>query len=567
MIEEKEAYTPTPRRTDEWLVRLIALLTAAMGVINLVSATFPALSDRLAVLKQVLPLEVRHGSHLAAALAGFALLLLAEALLRRKQVAWGMTIVILLISSISHLLKGLDYEEASLAFALMIILLVNRHHFHAYSDLPSARRGLFILLAAVGFTLAYGITGFYMLDRHFKVSYDFFAATRQTFVMFTQFYDPGLEPLTGFGRFFGDSIYVVAAGTVFYSLVMLIRPVLVHEPATAQERLRAREVVSAFGHTSLARMALFPDKHYFFSRGGSLFAFVPKGRVALVLGDPIGPAEDLPAALAEFSRFCGKNDWFPVYYQALPEHLEQYQSCGMEVLPIGQEAVVDLTTFTLEGKAGKDFRTVLNKMDRLGFRAQVYRPPLTDALLHELREISDEWLSNMHGREIHFATGWFDEEYLRGTPVVTVSAPDGVITAFANIIPEYQAPEMAVDLMRRRNLVEHGSMDFLFIKMLQWAREEGAQSFSLGLSALSGLAEASENLATERALNYIYENVNRFYNFKGLHAFKEKFSPGWQARYLVHPGLASLPAIGTALMRANTGDDFLSAYFFPRSQR
>ena len=565
--EEKQNYNPTRRGSDVWLVRMIAILTGLMGLVNLVSATSPALADRLALLKQVLPLEVRHGSHLAAALAGFALLLLAEALFRRKQVAWLLSTIILAVSAVSHLLKGLDYEEASLAAGLMVILLVNRHHFHAYSDLPSVKRGLLILLAAVGFTLVYGTTGFYVLDRHFKVIYDFAPALRQTFVMFTQFYDPGLEPLTGFGRFFGDSIYMVAAGTVFFSLVMLIRPVLVRQPATAFERARALEVVKAFGHTSLARMTLFADKHYFFSQGGSMVAYVPKGRVALALGDPVGPSQDRPAALDEFTRFCARNDWFPVFYQALPDDIGLYQARGMESLLIGQEAVVDLSAFTLEGKAGKDFRTALNKMDRLGFTAEVHPAPITDALLHELRAISDEWLMNMHGREIHFATGWFDDDYIRSTPVITVKGPDGVISAFANIISEYQSREMAVDLMRRRQQVEHGSMDFLFIKMLQWAKEQGAESFSLGLSALSGLDQAAENLATERALNYIYENVNRFYNFKGLHAFKQKFSPQWQARYLVYPGLASLPAIRTALMRANTGDDFLTAWLSPHFHR
>ena len=260
-------HLPIHRRSDDWIVRLIAILTAVMGAVNLVSATFPALMDRLAILRKILPFEVRQGSHLTAALAGFALLILAGTLQRRKRVAWLVTIIFLLISAVSHLLKGLDYEEASLASLLIIILIANRHHFHANSDMPSVRSGLLVLFVAILFTLVYGVTGFYLLDRHFKISYDFLGAVRQTFVMFTQFYDPGLEPLTGFGHFFGDSIYMVAAGTISYSLVMLLSPVLVHEPTSSQQRSQAKEIVERWGNSSIARFTLFPDKSYFFSPG------------------------------------------------------------------------------------------------------------------------------------------------------------------------------------------------------------------------------------------------------------------------------------------------------------
>jgi len=550
------------RQSDDWIIRLIAILTALMGVVNLVSATFPAMRDRLALLEHIFPLEVRRGTHLTAALAGFALLLLAETLGRRKRVAWIMTVIILLISAISHLIKGLDYEEASLAMALCVVLIANRHHYHSHSDLPSIRNGLLVLLTAILFTLVYGTTGFFLLDRHFKIHYSFTAAVRQTFVMFTQFYDPGLEPLTGFGHYFGNSIYFVAAGTLLYSFVMLLRPVLLREPASAQQQIRAREIVEHWGCSSLARFALFPDKSYFFSPGGTLIAFVPKGRVALALGDPIGPESDFPEALEAFKEYCTQNDWLSAFYQVQPDYLEAYKSSGLESLMIGQEAVVDLSTFTLAGKASKDFRTALNKMERLGHCAETHVPPLSDDLLQNLRDVSNEWLTSMHGSEMGFSLGRFDDEYIRHCPVVTITTPDGTISAFANVITSYQSPQYAIDLMRRREKIENGTMEFLFVTLLRWSKDQGASTFSLGLSPLAGLGAQADDLSTERALHYIYENINRFYNFKGLHTFKEKFGPQWQPRYLIHSRLSSLPLIGTALVRATTGDNFLTDYLF-----
>jgi phosphatidylglycerol lysyltransferase len=185
---------------------------------------------------------IRHGSHLGAALAGFGLMLLADGVWRRKRAAWLLAVVLLLVSSATHLVKGLDYEEAFLSLLLMIILLLSRAEFHARSDPPSVRRGLGVLLAAIGFTLAYGTAGFYLMDHHFRINYALGPAIRQTFVMFTQFYDPGLEPITGFSRYFASSIYLVGLFTTGYALLMILRPVLIafRRPRGAR---RAAEIV------------------------------------------------------------------------------------------------------------------------------------------------------------------------------------------------------------------------------------------------------------------------------------------------------------------------------------
>lgn len=547
-------------RSEAWGVRLLAALTALMGVVNLLSAVTPALAGRLVMVEQVLPLEVRRGSRLAATLAGFALLLLAVTLWRRKRVAWMLTLGILVVSIVTHLLKGLDYEEALLATALALGLIVLRASFHARSDPPSFRQGLWVMAAVLVFTLAYGVLGFYLLDRHFSVNFDLLPALRQTVVMFTQFYDPGLEPITGFGRYFAVSIYVVGSATLTYGLFMLVRPVVVRQPARPDERARARAIVEAHGCSSLARFALFDDKSYFFSPGGSVVACVVKGRVALALADPIGPEGDLAPTVVAFKDHCARNDWTPAFYQVPLNHLDVYKAAGFRALCVGREGVVDLATFTLAGNANKDLRTAVNRLTRLGHRTEVHPPPLSDDLLNELRTLSDEWLTMMRGRELRFATGWFDDDYIRHSVVIAVHTPDGHISAFANVVPEYRRSEATVDLMRRRREVVNGAMDFLFVAMLAWAKERKYAAFSLGLSALAGVGEHSDDPVVERALRYIYEHVNRFYNFKGLHAFKDKFRPCWEPRYLIYPGPATLPAVAAALVRAHAGEDFLRVY-------
>jgi phosphatidylglycerol lysyltransferase len=114
--------------------------------------------------------------------------------------------------------------------------------------------------------------------------------------------------------------------------------------------------------------------------------------------------------------------------------------------------------------------------------------------------------------------------------------------------------------MRRRREAEHGTMDFLFVALFQWAKAQGYATFNMGLSSLFGVGEHAGDPAVERALHYIYEHVNQFYSFKGLHAFKEKFHPQWSPRYLIYPGPASLPAVAMAMIRADSGDDFARDY-------
>jgi phosphatidylglycerol lysyltransferase len=557
-VQRMQLFSSSQRTlTEIWSVRFTAILVALMGLVNVLSAVTPSMAERIAILERYLPLEIRHGGHLTAALAGFALLVLAHGLSRRKRVAWVLTLVMLAISAISHLIKGLDYEEAILAGGLAVILWRSRAHFHARSDVPSVRQGLRVLAGAFLFTLAYGILGFFLLDRHYSLNFGFWSALRQTVVMLTEFYDPGLIPITRFGRYFAGSIYAVGIATLSYAGLMLLRPVFVRGPATKEERQRARAIVEKFGYSSLARFLLFNDKHYVFTPGGSVIGFALVGRTAVTLGDPVGPVEDLLPSIEAFASLCRRNDWLPVFYQILPETLESYTSAGFETLCIGHEGIVNLHTFTLEGKEAKGLRYAVHKLKNTEHRFALHEPPILNELLGELRAISDEWLTMMHGTEKRFSLGWFEDEYIRTSAIAAVHTPQGWISAFANLVPEYRRNEISIDLMRRRQEIEPGTMEFLFVSMFQWAKEQGYDTFNLGLSALSGVGERPSDPAIEHVMHFIYEHVNQFYNFKGLHDFKEKFHPAWSPRYLIYPRAANLVQAWLAVTQANSGNHAL----------
>ena len=544
-------------------LRIITLLTGLVGILNLFEAVTPGLPARIEILQEIYPFEVRAGSHIFAAMSGFILLTLASRLWRRKRVAWLLTIGLLIISIVSNFLKGLELKTTIPAIILLVLLLVLRKQFTALSDRPSVAQGVRVLIGALLFTLAYGTTGFFLMEKQYTTQFNLPQAIIQTLAIFLTTDNAGLEPTTRFGEFFITSLYIIAASSLIYALWMLLRPVILKVGGTEAERQQAKAIIEQYGRSSLAHFCLLPDKNYYFSPSGkTVIAYVPKGRGAISLGDPIGEPEDFKDAIIDYQEFCVQNDWHPAFYQTLPHNLHLYKSLGFKAVKIGEEAIVELHNFSTQGKAGRNLRNALNRFNKLGYSTKFYQPPITDELLDRLKIISDQWLNEMQGSEKQFSLGWFDYDYLRGCEIATVESEQGEIIAFANIISEYQLNEITIDLMRKLNQAEHGVMEFLLVSLFQHFKELNYDSFNLGLSALSGLKKNRESPRLEGGLDYLYQHLNRFYNFQGLHGFKEKFNPRWEPRYLIYPNLATLPDVVVALVRADSGDRFWD-YFRP----
>lgn len=179
----------------------------------------------------------------------------------------------------------------------------------------------------------------------------------------------------------------------------------------------------------------------------------------MALGDPIGPEEEAADLIRGFTEFCRRNDWIPAFYQTQPDLLALYAQLGFRALKIGEEAVVDLTTFSTSGKSSQDLRSARNRLSKLGYSIAFQRPPLSPALLPELWAVSEEWLRPMRGSEKRFSVGWFDDDDLRQSQVAVVRAPDETITAFANLLVHNPRQEITIDMMRHRADLLRGMRD------------------------------------------------------------------------------------------------------------
>jgi phosphatidylglycerol lysyltransferase len=559
-VQRSAQFLKTMLWLEPWGIRLVALLTWLIGVVILLSAVWPAMLEPVTSIPASLPLVVRVDNRLATGLAGLALVLLAGGLWRRKRNAWLLTMLLLSMSAAISLLKGVHIDEAGPAIALVLLLLLLRRNFQVNSDPFSQRLGSIVLLCDCGFILAYGLTGFILSVLHSHHLPAFQDALHPQLFMLFPFFAPAFQPDPATGSYVATSIDVVGITSLGIAIFLLFRPVRLGKPASADERNRAAGIVSAHGSSTTARLALLADKHYFFSPGGSVIAYAVRGRGALALGNPIGPVEDAEAAIADFQALCARNDWQPSFYFIPEESRLYYQAAGFDLLCFEHEAIIPLASFSLEGSHNKALRNAYTKLVRLGYTSVLYCPPFEESLLRELRPVSDNWLSNHRGGEKHFFVGCFDRDYICSCPVMVVRAPDGRVAAFANIISASQKREIAVDLMRRHYGMMNGSMEFLFVSLLQWAKAQDYETVSLGGSTIFGKGSQPGDTRITRVLHLVTGLVSRFYRFEGLQDFKEKFHPRWETRYLVYPGMGSLALILITLARLHSGDDFLWGY-------
>ncbi len=515
--------------------RLAAVLTALMGVVNVLSAVQPALLEPVAALAELSPIAMRESGRVTAVFTGFMLLLLARGLWRHKRAAWWLTLAILSVAMVGHLLQD-DIAALTLTILLVIYLISQRSHFHALSDAPSVWQGVQVLIAAAVFTLAYGTVGFYFLARLQGESFNFIASWQRAALLFTTLTEPSLQ-LQNPTDIFADSIYIVGAATLGYAVILLLRPVLLPSPATTTAHRRAEKIVAAYGRSALSPLALLPDKSYYFSPGGSVVAFAHHKRTAVALGDPIGPPQDLADAVAGFSDFCMRHDWQPIFYRTQEDALSVYQEAGLQTLLIGQEAILDLTDAQAD-----------DTLPELA-QVQVLQPPFPAELLAQLRLVSDEWLALTGREERPFSWGWFGRAYLNLGVIAVLRIPSMGYAAFATAIPVAGTNELALGLLRHRRQVEPDSLAALIPALARWGQLQGFAHLSLGMGSKERvvLQVQEKRPLWNRLLQKLHLRMTPMSGYETQFVLQEQFASRWEPRYLAYPGAGSLPAIWATL--------------------
>lgn len=538
-------------RHRPYLVRIIALLALASGVVNLFSVIGPGLPGRVAALRHYLPFELLLGSRFLTLLIGFALVISSLNVWKRKKRAFQIVLVLAGLSIVFHLLKGLDYEEALLPAVLLIALLANRKEFTVKSMVPGVRTAIVRLAVALALAVGYGVFGFWLLDqRHFGINFTIGDSVHRTLRFLALAGDASLVPYTRYARWFLDSLYVMTITAFSYAVYSLFRPALYRFSTLPRERSEAAHLVELHGRSLLDYHKLWPDKSYFFSPEHDCFlAYRVTHNFALVLGDPVGPERSIEPFVRQFRELCEENDWAFAFYQALPDFLDVYRRCGLKRLKIGDEAIVELGDAAVEGKMRRRIRNRVRQLDAEGYRARRYDPPISDAVLAQMEEISDDWLGIPGHRERGFSLGTFDPDALRVTPVFCVEDPRGRMIAFVNIVPAHRPGETTADLMRHRQDAPNGTMDYLFVKLFCDSRERGFARFNLGMAPMAGFLEDEEASPAEKAVHVFFQHLDFVFSYRGIREYKAKFAAFWEPRYLIYRHPLELPRAAIALAR------------------
>jgi lysylphosphatidylglycerol synthetase-like protein (DUF2156 family) len=403
-----------------------------------------------------------------------------------------------------------------------------------------------------------GSLNFYAFGIHFTIK----TAVREMLSFFTLQGDSQLVPRTRYARWFLNSLYLISVVAIIYALFALFRPVIYQFRTHPHERERTKTLISKYGRSSLDFFKYWPDKSYLFSSSGnSVIAYGVAGSYAVVLGDPVGPEQDIESVIREFITFCDENDWEIAFHQALPDFLPVYEKLGFQALKIGDQAVIELTQFTLQGSDKKEFRSAINKLERAGVHVVQYDPPIPDELLAQLKAVSDEWLQFPGRRERQFNLGIFEPNYIRSTPIFAAADQNGQILAFFNIIPSYREGEATIDLMRRRTNSPNGVIDYLFVKLFLDCKAKGFQRFSLGLAPMSGFQENEEASPEEKAIHYLFQHLDFIFSFTGLRQYKAKFATSWEPRYVVYRNVFDLPGYARAIEKLSETQSRRARFF------
>ncbi len=532
----KRAFTIFGNWVSALVPYVLSITTFIGGVILLFSGATPEWKGSLVLIRRFLPLPVIEISHFLGSLVGTGLLLLARGLQRRLDAAYILTAAFLASGILLSLLKGFDYEEAIALSVMLGALLPCRRYFYRKASLFGQHFTLAWVTAIVLVLLGSVWLGLF--------SYKHMEYSGELWWRFALSGDAS--------RFLRATVGAFSLALLF-SISKLLAPASPEPVIPSLADLEKAAVIIRKTRETYANLAFLGDKGLLFSRTGkACIMYGIEGRSWIALGEPIGVKEEWPDLVWQFREMADRHDGWTAFYEVRPGYLPLYLDLGLTLMKIGEEARVPLGTFSLEGRGGKGFRHVLHHVEGEGCSFELIPPERVLPLLSKFKEISNAWLAEKSTREKRFSLGYFKEDYIRRFPAALVRRGKKVL-AFANVWLGAEKEELSFDLMRYLSGSPHGIMDYLFIQLMLWGKQEGYGWFNLGMAPLSGLEDRALSPLWSKVGALIFRHGEHFYNFQGLRQYKEKFDPEWETRYLATPAGLALPRILTNLATLISG--------------
>jgi lysylphosphatidylglycerol synthetase-like protein (DUF2156 family) len=591
---------PSRNRRDRRVRRTAAAVLVAVGFLSLVSAVSDPVADRLGLVRDLFPIAVPQTAAAVTAVFGVAFIMLARSIRRGLRRAWAAAETLLVVVAVLHLLKGIDAGESILALVVAGGLYMFRDSFAARADVLGLGRGLAsvlgaaLLVVAAG-TLAIELSTVIAHSRHpgdLRIPWGR-ALQATLYRMVGQDTVPLPRRVNDFAE---PTLGAATVGLTVALLGVLFRPVVARSlrragdsaappdgggaPTTASgageaaagtgapagasrsgraDLERARAVVARYGWGTLDYFALRPDKRLFFS-GDTLVAYAVYGGVCLVSPDPVGPPAERDAAWQAFRHFADLQGWNVGVLGAGEDWLPIYRDSGMHCVYVGDEAVVRVDRFSLDGGRFKGLRQAVNRVAKYGYTISFCDPATVDpALRRELEEVMTKSRRGDVERGFSMTLGRVFDPDDRGLLMAVVHAPApeggrGKAVAFCQYVPAPGIGGYSLDLMRRDD-GDHpnGLTDFAVVQTIWELRTRGHDGLGLNFATMRAVlaGEAGEG-RLRRAQAWVLRRLGGSMQIESLWRFNAKFDPDWQPRYALYDAPENALAVAVAVARAES---------------
>jgi lysyl-tRNA synthetase class 2 len=563
MMEPRLARPPLSRRT-------IARLVQAAGLFDVVTAIAPPRHGRMTMLMEFVPAAGILSARTATALAGLLLVYLGAGLRRGKRRAWQVSAALAAASIVLHLAKGLDFDAALVAAALLVTLLVTRGRFTAVADPRHPWRAL---TALAGFAAAGFVLGF--LEIAIRANRLIGTPGVADWAKESALGLIGLDGPVQFRFQLGADAVSYTTGAcgllaVGVAVVVLLQPGAHRQQRSGTDDDRLRELLRRYGAAdSLGYFALRSDKSLIWAPNeAAVVAYRVVNGVSLAAGDPIGPESAWPEAIGAWLADAERHGWTPAVLGCGNAGGRAYRRAGLDVVELGDEAVVDAAAFSLQGRPMRGVRQAVNRMRRAGYTCRVvHQRDLSAGELRDAVQAADLFRDGPVERGFSMALSRLGDPRDADCLLVLCHDAGGTLRGLLQFVP-WGVDGLSLDLMRGDRTADNGLTELMVVSVLEAAPALGVRRVSLNFAVLRAVFARAEELGAGPVLRLwhrLLRAASRLWQIESLYRANAKYQPAWQPRYLCFPAARDLPRIAVAAL---TAEAFLpTVQLLPRQRR
>lgn len=562
---------PDRRQQRRWVPVAASVMALVIGLGYIVEGLIPHRYHRpLHALSDLVPGTLVNLTRTTDVIIGLSLLMLSRGLRLRKRRAWAAAVVLLAAGLALHAGMGiaaaavltrdhparLDIHPAQIAgtAVLLAALWSYRRQFYATGDRTSRWRSLRAVCGLIVADLVIGLAALPIIGG---------LAGRFSFGQRLYSVIMNMAGFSGPVRFVSadraDHFGFVTGGLGLLTLAvagyLFLRPPAPKAGLSSADETAIRRLLARPGRQdSLGYFALRDDKSVLWSPSGkAAIGYRVLAGVMLAGGDPVGDPEAWPGAMHAFLDEAARHAWVPGVLGCSELGAEVWcREGGLTALELGDEAVVDVASFSLDGRAMRNVRQMTSRVAKKGYQAQLRRVADIDpAELARLVRCADSWRGGDTERGFSMALGRIGGP-ADGQCVLATATRDGELAAMLHFVP-WGDRGLSLDLMRRDRAADPGLNDFLIVEAIRAAPDLRVAQISLNFAAFRAALERGGRIGAGpvlRAWRRVLLFLSRWFQIESLYKFNAKFAPRWVPRFVVMPGPRDAIRIGVAALTA-----------------